>query len=407
MASYQVGSSSNSSLSPSGFEKFLAETSTVKLADLIPLLEEKLFEVIEQERLVPSYQRARLSSGGIKEEGVLRQVSKISPKTVSELQADTSRPKSDDVEAMIEYLGRCARIEALANQQKNLRVKIETALKAEEFQLFSKTATFFPYNGEGMTDYGWGCCWRATQTSLSAMVGEEGRLKKVPTFEDLFHLFGSNAVLKRIYIDFLIVRKQMSEDAAMAQADSLFSRSQFSPYQHPYGWSNPFVSQLMFHYYGLDSAMVTVNGMPTSLKQRELPDELLDANFDFCALKELLLAHFSVEKPLPVVIDDGKFAMAIVGVKAEKDQTTLWFADPHIKGGANRPETPVIYDDDCPEASFTHRPDPMAGLYSLTFDSLGRQMASSVEDHAVMFSRKSYEETEFYTKPWMFTFPQR
>lgn len=400
-------SSSNHSSSSNSFSEILNKDEFIKLPLLIQLLEEKLPAVIDGQRYNPSYQRARLSSGSIKEEGILKQVTKIDSTTLLELKNNVSPPPTNDPEVYIAFLTRTAKVEMLANQQENLVVKIETSPQAEMFSLHSTTATFFPYNGEGINDYGWGCCWRATQTSLSAVIGEEGRLTKVPTFENLFHLFGSNTVLKKIYIDFLIVQKGLDEETAIAKAEEIFANSKFSPYQHAYGWSNPFVSQLMFHYYGLNSKMVTVNGMPGSLKERHLPEELLEADFDFPTLTDWLVKHFSTDNPLPVVIDDGKFAMAIVGVKTEGDRTTIWFADPHIKGGANHPETALIFDGDSPEASFSYHPDAMAGLYSVTFDPLGRQIDCSVKQHEVMFSRNSYEETQFHTKPWMFTFPQR
>ena len=201
--------------------------------------------------------------------------------------------------------------------------------------------------------------------------------------------------------------KKMGLDSASHQARELFSKSKFSPYQHAYGWSNPFVSQLMFHYYGLESKMVTVNGMPASLKERNLPDSLCDADFDFPTLTDWLVKHFSDKDPLPVVIDDGKFAMAIVGIKVNDDGATIFFADPHIKGGASHPESKLIYDDSDVKSSFTHKPERDAGLYWVSFDRLGRQTGCSVKSHQLMFSRNSYEGTQFHTKPWMFTFPTR
>lgn len=378
----------------------------IRLPELKRIAEEKLAEAIQIERENPSYRRARLSTGGIKIEGVLHKIVQVKPNEVGKLKGLITSPASQDPDAYIAFLERAAEVEAIANRQENRIVKIQGDLAEGAPLHYAATASFFPYNGEGISDYGWGCCFRATQTALSAVLGE-GKLEEVPSFETLFHLFGTNDVLKKIYVDFLIVRKGVQEKEAVSTAEALFSESEFSPYQHPYGWSNPFVSQLMFHYYGLSSTMATVNGMPASLKERKIPDDLLDAKLNFPELQDLLVSHFQKEKPLPVVIDDGKFAMAIVGARQDGESLTLWFADPHIKGGANNPGTGLIYDEDRPADSFRHSPDPLAGLYTITFDKEGRQTACSVTRDEVMFSKRSYQETEFFQKPWMFTFPAR
>jgi hypothetical protein len=385
----------------------LSANGSLKLSRLQKIIEAKLPEVIALERSNPSYQRARLSNGGVKPEGILQKVIKIDSAALADLSKRASPPKSDDPEAYIAFLERCATIECLADQQVNRVIPLKDCPLPRKFPLFSTTASFFPYNGEGMSDYGWGCCWRATQTVLSALVNEEGYLTEVPTFEKLFHLFGSNAVLKKIYQDFLVVRKGRIEKEASKIAEALFSFSKFSSYQHAYGWSNPFVSQLMFHYYNLDSDMIVVNDMPASLKAENLPLSLCSANIGFAGLKDRLVAHFSEKNPLPVVIDDGKFAMAMVGVEVDNGGMHICFADPHIKGGANNPASRLIYDQGNVADSFKHSPDPTAGVYSVTFDADGKQIGCSVTKHEVMFSRNSYEGTQFHTKPWMATFPRR
>ena len=376
----------------------------IPLPELRHLMESRLQDVIASEGEAPSYRRARLSNGGIKEEGILRHAYRIHPEEAAELKALTTAALSDQPDAYIEFLERVAKVELAANQQINRVVPIRDYIPLSDLSHCSSNALFFPYNGEGVSDYGWGCCFRATQTALS-VAALKGKLGEIPTFETLFHLFGTNDVLNKIYLDFLMNRKGLDQSEAIAQTESVFKDSSFSPYQHPYGWSNPFVSQLMFHYYGIDSHMVTVNGIPASLQERKIGRELLNAELDFPSLAKKLVTHFEQPNSMPVVADDGKFAMAIVGAKQTEENTTIWFADPHIKGGANNPETPLLYDEDNPAASFQHAPDEMAGIYSITFDHQGRQIDCSQKRHEVMFSRRSYEETEFFNKPWMFTFP--
>lgn len=239
-------------------------------------------------------------------------------------------------------------------------------------EFYSKSATFYAYNAEGIRDYGWGCAWRAIQTSLSSY-----GIKT--SFANLFHLFGPLQNLQRIYKD-------------KYPGDNLHSSEKFSPYEISSGWAEPFIGEMVMHFYGISSNLESINGIPNSCNA---PHSVFhNPPITFAAFKKRLENHFQSENVAPVMIDDGTFAFNIIGIGCKDSNVILWIADPHIKEGTNR---------------YPNGKTPN-GLYLITLNRLGEQIECSLDDgdqhqKPNMFREKSYKELFFNNKFWMVLFP--
>lgn len=263
------------------------------------------------------------------------------------------------------------KLTSLKKQDHNLPIPLSSAPKKVKY--FSEGATFYGYNAEGIRDYGWGCAWRAIQTCLSAY-------KINPSFEELFHLFGPFENLKDIYGD-----KYPTQELSNSKL--------FAPYDLSSGWAEPFIGHMVMHFYDIPSTLETVNG---TLGSCNAPQHVFhNKSLNFNSFKERLENHFKDETAAPIMIDDGTYALNIVGVETEGLNTILWMADPHINEGVNK----LIDKEKSP-----------AGLYKVTLNDAGKQISCSLADedsHQVsnMFSAGSYKGLHFDSKCWMVLFP--
>lgn len=257
--------------------------------------------------------------------------------------------------------------------EKNLNLPIPFNSIPNKVKYYSENAIFYGYNAEGIRDYGWGCAWRAIQTCLSPY-------KINPSFEDIFHLFGPLENLKNIYED-----KYPTEE--------LPNTKPFAPHDLTSGWAEPFIGHMVMHYYNIPSALELLNGIPGNC---HAPEEVFHQEpIIFNIFKANLEHHFKTENPAPVMIDDGMYALNIVGIENEGLNTTLWIADPHIKEGVNK----VIDQEKSP-----------SGLYKITLDEEGKQINCSLNNEdkhqvAHLFSAGSYKGLHFESKRWMVLFP--
>ncbi|NRA45269.1 MAG: hypothetical protein HRU09_09975 [Oligoflexales bacterium] len=370
-------------------------------------LEKNLSSYIHNQRMQPSYRRGLMSHGDVNPEGLLKSTVNISESslnrigsilttTIPDFSTLVTEAQWGQVLALQEQLDQAR---SQLNTQDNLIVPPHKWIDATGFgtEGISDRATFYPYNSEGIVDHSWGCCWRAAQTSLSTLLDE------VPHFETLFHLFGPKENLRKIYDDYI---ENGNHPDYSPNGSDLFSAGRFSPYQHEYGWSNPFVSKLILHYFGISSHLTSVNGIPDSLVKRSIPTTVLDSEVNFSEFRSLILEHFLQAKAMPLIPDDGQFAMAMIGAKEEADGTVkILMADPHIQGGANNHQVHLIFDDNGPENSCENVSNLTAGIYWVQLDKLGRQIQNSVESPGLMFKTNSYAEIEFHKKPWMVLLP--
>lgn len=227
----------------------------------------------------------------------------------------------------------------------------------------------YTFDSEGINDYGWGCAWRAIQTTLSAF--------KVETkFEELFHLFGRREVLNNLYYD-----KYAEEIHAQDK--------KFAPYELRSGWAEPFIGEMALRFYGITSRLETINGIPGACNAPEVVFH--NDSLSFTQFVNRLDHHFSGKKPAPIMIDDASYAFNIIGMGQDEESVTFWISDPHIQPNKN---------------SEDHR----IGLYTVTLDREGRQLDCSLdgedEDQLPhLFCDTVGARFEFHQKKWMVLMP--
>lgn len=235
-------------------------------------------------------------------------------------------------------------------------------------QYFAKGATHYPYNSEGVNDIGWGCAWRAIQTSLTAFD------LHVP-FENLFHHFGLKENLIQIYRD-------------KYPKETLANNKKFAPYDLNNGWAEPFIGEMAMQYYKIPAKLETVNGIPDNANA---PTQVFHNDpLSFAHFSTRLVEHFKKEKSAPIVMDDGYRALNIVGVGKQGSTTTLWIADPHINGAVNH-KKPV-------------------GLYTVSLDISGKQTSCSLngqdkDQNPSLYMSGWHPNLQFEKKKWMALFP--
>lgn len=235
----------------------------------------------------------------------------------------------------------------------------------------SSKVKFFPFNAEGVADFGWGCAWRSIQTCLAT-----GNIDI--TLEELFHLFGKDEVLKFLYRD----RNKGWE---------LFNDQPFAPYDLLKGWAEPFIGQMALHFFGRSAELESINQIPENCNA---PKEVFHNDpLSFQSFANRLVAHFNRNEPLPVMLDNGSYSFCIAGVGHNDHKMTLWIADPHIKPGAS-------------QAELKHG---ICGVYTMSFDEEGRQLACSLDyedkDQLRLMSSKRYKSIAFDQMHWMALFP--
>ncbi|MFI5344128.1 MAG: hypothetical protein ACHQUC_07905 [Chlamydiales bacterium] len=263
-----------------------------------------------------------------------------------------------------------ARLVPLDEDKLNKPIALRTAPEGIEY--FANRATFYGYNAEGIADYQWGCAWRTIQTCLSAYDIEI-------SFEEMFHLFGQSK-----HLEFLYSNKYPDE--------VLRTETKFAPHDLETGWAEPFIGEMAMHFYHLSSNLERINGFP---RHCHAPREVFHHQvLGFQTFKEQLKNHFEKDNPAPIMIDDGTYALTIVGIGSRGSETKLWIADPHIMEGVNR-----LPSEKSP-----------AGLYTVTLNDTGRQIDSSLrhEDFhqvAQLPYQGSYQGLHFENKPWMVLFP--
>lgn len=295
----------------------------------------------------------------------------INNETFVEFQERTSKHLYEQIKLQSEHPTYRRQKLALLNQEKvNSSVVLDIPPKGIQF--FSKGATFYGYNAEGIQDYGWGCAWRALQTSLSDYNFHR-------PFIELFHLFGPLSNLTKIYQN-------------KYAGERLTSSTAFAPYDLSSGWAEPFIGEMAMHYLGLDSKLETVNGLPGGCRSPK--SVFRNEPLTFVTFKERIRKHFEEDEGAPIMIDDGTYTMNIVGIGFEGLITTLWIADPHIGEGVNK-------GVNAQKAN---------GLYRVTVNSGGEQIYCSLNDedrHQVpnLFSAGSYNGIHFNAKQWMVLFP--
>lgn len=272
-------------------------------------------------------------------------------------------------------------------------VELVAPKKPEEVQLYDREAgcpdgiqsyalgaVYYGFDSEGISDggiwgreSGWGCAWRAIQTCLSfySVI--------VPSFKELYPIYGSFANLSLIYKN-----KYPEEDLPRLNE----KHRNVAPHDLDNGWAEPFVGQMVLHDRGIESELTTVNGIPSGCNAPHGVFSHSDPLKSFAEFKTKLLTHFRptpehLETAPPVMIDNGTFAMSIVGIGINSNETTLWIADPHIHKELNH----------C----------SLSGLYTVTLNEFGDKEDKPIPRGSTPPS--GLHCLNFATQPWMVLFP--
>jgi hypothetical protein len=221
---------------------------------------------------------------------------------------------------------------------------------------------FYPFNSEGIVDHGWGCAWRCIQTILSSYNIQMG-------FEEIFEKFGSRTALGPLY-------------ALKYGDEELPFEKPWVPHETELGWAEPFIGQMALQFCGIDSELETLNGFPACHTPKQV---FHNAPLNFLEFQKRLTTHFAVADAPPVMIDNGTYALNIIGISVYPTNITLRIADPHIENSA---------------AS-------SAGLYSVDLDQEGKFLESRVVNKSLLFSNGSVLNALSFdgSRKWMILFP--
>ncbi len=201
---------------------------------------------------------------------------------------------------------------------------------------FGKNMQFYAYTSEGVEDTSWGCAWRAIQTMLSTHYN--GDVNQIPGFKDLYKSYCTHDFMKEQYAQ--VYPKNASENRLSWKA----------PEDDWHMWADPFVGQMILHSLGIDSTLFAVNTAPKVLSPNEN-----DATYSFAEFRERMVSHFE-KSGAPLFIDNGKFAMNILGVgTGDAECTYLLIGDPHLL--------------------FERNEHPLNGLYTVELDKDGNKIA--------------------------------
>ena len=227
---------------------------------------------------------------------------------------------------------------------------------------------FYHYKCESVDDSNWGCAWRSLQSALRFQLSLNNQKKDI-SFYNLFMKYGAKNALIELY-------KKMSKDNDNADKNiDILSAKKFAPHENSCGWAEPFISQLVLYDFGFKGDLLLINGYP---RGSYAPIEVFKKILNFQEFKEKLSQHFKQKNPGPIILDDSRASISIIGVKFRNDNNIeLIIMDPHA----------------CPDAE--------KGLYIITLDNNGGFLEITPPE-IVLASMSIYFA---HKNPWMAYFP--
>ncbi|KAM3142248.1 hypothetical protein pb186bvf_005657 [Paramecium bursaria] len=237
----------------------------------------------------------------------------------------------------------------------------KTQIQNDKFQ--KNSFLYFPYQGDFVDDFGWGCAWRCIQMILSQLQEYDQSLK------DLINKYGWRKVLEDIYLKLNTI----------TEIPEYLQDSKFAPEDNLNRWAEPFITQLVLFDQGVRSELFLVNLYPPS---SNAPIEVFQKDIlNFQQFVAYLLEHFDKNKGL-VNIDDSTYAMIIYGIQKQGNKIILNIADPHINSNKT-----INY----------------IGLYDVLLDENGDQLSNTITEQEKQYYSYvgSYQGIQFNKKPWM------
>lgn len=246
----------------------------------------------------------------------------------------------------------------------------------ESIQIKNRNYVFYPYNSESIRDYGWGCAWRCIQTILNNyfIISKSNNFISFPL---LFTIFGDKQNLLDIY-------QYIYPDYKNSNAYSkLLESNKWVPHLLSNGWAEPFIGFLCLNYFKIKCNLFLINGIP---EFHNTPEDNFEKIIDFECFANILVQHFEIESALPIMIDDGIFALTILSCCFEEEKFCMIIADPHVQ----------------------EKSDLKTCFYCVYLDKLGKKIKDSISDNQKkqLYHKDSYEGLYFYKKNWMVLIPQ-
>ncbi|MCB1149127.1 MAG: hypothetical protein KDK48_03095 [Chlamydiia bacterium] len=213
---------------------------------------------------------------------------------------------------------------------------------------FSRSAELYAYNSESVDDLEWGCAWRAIQTSLSPYY-------KPPSFKDLYETFGGR--------EFIASTAREHGITAVDEQDWL------APHEEWHMWGDPFIGHMIFLSLGIESSLIAVHDIPSSYSPK-YAEEIVD----FRTFSKLICDHFK-KGGYPAMIDNGTYALNIIGADKKWGNLYLMIMDPHLNADRNK--------------------DSLNGLYIVEIDQEGHQVSIDYPAKKNHFDPMSYKTLQF------------
>lgn len=222
---------------------------------------------------------------------------------------------------------------------------------------------FYAYSSESVDDTEWGCAWRTIQTVLSSHFHEE--TAQIPDFKTLFETFGSREFLESQY------RKAYSHPQG----------TWIAPHEDWHMWADPFVGQMIMNHFNIQSDLIALNRIVSS-NSPGVANEIIH----YSQLRNRMITHFE-KGGYPLMIDNGKYALNILGIGTKDEWTFLLVADPHLK--------------------FEREDRSLNGLYVIELDKEGKQVSIDYPEEKNHFDRNSFETLNFTEDTsWMVLLPK-
>lgn len=213
-------------------------------------------------------------------------------------------------------------------QSKQCKEVIENRIKNIPFNISNiEYLSYYYYNCESIEDYGWGCAWRAIQTSLSFFKNYlKEKNKELNDFDlsfpNLFMSFGHRNTLEKLFMK--------EYDITDGTIPEYLINKKFAPFETNNGWAEPFIAKLIFSHFNLHGELLLINQWPM---YAFAPKEVFNRCITYNEWIEVINDYFQNKNASPIIIDDSIRTLCITGVYIDKETNHhhLLLLDPHVK----------------------------------------------------------------------------
>lgn len=233
---------------------------------------------------------------------------------------------------------------------------------------------FYPYNAESIRDWGWGCAWRCIQSLINTQF-TFFKTDLFLSFEDMFYYFGDKDRLLSLFCELYSIN---SDD----EKYKILMKNEFAPHETESGWAEPWIGHLCLHYFGMQSEIILLNGLPKSHANFK---EIFNKTkiYDFKSFLDVLKEKMK----LPVMIDDGDYAMLVIDFyeNETKDGWHFCITDPHVMENIKE----------------------KGSYYIIHTNKEGKQISNTVSENQKKYilPYRTYKAIDFEEKSWIIMIP--